>query len=114
MQSKMYACMYNRQLHKTIFRSLHRTVLSFSSRKAPPSLMNLCNSRNRISSGSSHRVDRRGESTKRKKQDIPRKTVKIPSSRKIHRHPSYPPTPSIFAMAAASRPEKAPERADAQ
>ena len=114
MQSKMYARIYKRQLHSTIFKSLHLAVLVFSSWNLPPSLMNLCNSKNRISSGSSQLFESRGESITRKKHKIPRNTVTIPSKRKIQRHPSYPPTPSILAIAAAKRPEKAPERADAQ
>lgn len=32
----------------------------------------------------------------------------------IHLHPSYPPTPSICVMAAASKPEKAPDKAPVQ
>lgn len=76
--------------------------------------MNFCSSRNRISSGSSHLVLSAGESINKKKHDTPRKTVTMPSRRKIHRHPSYPPTPSIFAIAAASNPLKAPDSADAQ
>lgn len=36
--------------------------------------------------------------------DIPK-----PSKMKIHAQPGYPPAPSISAMAAARRPEKAPD-----
>jgi hypothetical protein len=105
--------MYKRQLQSTIFRSFQRKC-AFSSVNLPPSLMNLWSSRKRISSGSNHLPLSVGESIKRKKHEIPRATVTIPSKRKIQRQPSYPPTPSMFAIAAAKMPEKAPERADAQ
>ena len=40
----------------------------------------------------------------------PIKTVAMPSRIKIHRHPARPPIPSIFMIAKASRPPKAPDR----
>jgi hypothetical protein len=49
-------------------------------------LMNLCNSRKRISSGSNHFPLNAGESIKRKKHEMPRMTVTTPSNKKIHLH----------------------------
>jgi hypothetical protein len=136
MQSRMYACMYRRQLHSTIFKSFHLKLSFFSSPDLPPSLMNRWSSRKRISSGSSHLPLNAGESMRKKKHETPRPTVTIPSSKNIHRqlsysqkpidpssrerssfestYPSYPPIPSILAMAAASKPLNAPDNADAQ
>jgi hypothetical protein len=64
-------------------------------------------------SSSDNHLARSGESTIRNGTTSPTATVIAPSRRKIQRHPSYPPVPSIFAMANARRPEKAPENADA-
>lgn len=63
---------------RTILRSL--ILNPDSSWNLPPCLINICSSRNRISSGSSHRVPRFGESIRQKKQATPSKTVMIPST----------------------------------
>jgi hypothetical protein len=44
----------------------------------------------------------------------PATTVASPSRMKIHAHAGLPATPSMFAMAAASRPPKAPETVAAE
>jgi hypothetical protein len=76
--------------------------------------MNIDSSRNRISSADNQRVEKAGVSMRRKKHITPKTTLNSPSRMKIHRHPSRPPMPSILAMAAARRPEKAPDKALAQ
>jgi len=49
-------------------------------------------------------VELRGQQSKR-----PTRTVNNPSRMKIQDHPAFPPMPSMFSIAAASNPEKAPE-----
>lgn len=96
---------------RTLRRSPQLNFSSFSSLNLPPCLMNRCSCKKRISSGSSHRVLLSGLSINREAVKTPTRTVNMPSSRKIHRHPLYPPVPSNLAIPAARRPEKAPESA---
>ena len=49
-----------------------------------------------------------GKSERMKKDAMAQRTVRRPSRMKIHDQPGLPPTPSIFAIAAARSPLNAP------